>query len=222
MPSSLTSDRVATVLERLHAKARIEDPQAKQRVQQREAELGVRLAPPQRYELYGDAPLAITAEVGELYYLLATTRRANRIVEFGASHGISTIYLACALRDLGGDRSLITSEILQAKADSTRRSLTAAGLTGLVEVRVGDARDTLRDLADPVDILVLDGRNDLYIPVLELVEPRLAPNALVIADLGKDDPDLHAYQAHVRQPGRGLHSVTLPLDAGIELTVVAR
>lgn len=222
MTSSLSSDRVATVLERLHAKARIEDPQAKQRVQEREAKLGVRLAPPQRYELYGEAPLAITAEVGELYYLLVTTRRANRIVEFGASHGISTIYLACALRDLGGDRSLITSEILPAKADATRRNLTDAGLTGLVEVRLGDARDTLRDLADPIDILVLDGRNDLYIPVFELVEPRLAQNALVIADLGKDDPDLRAYQAHVRQPGRGFHSVTLPLDAGIELTVLAR
>ncbi len=98
MRSTLASDRVATVLERLHATARVDDPQAKQRVQAREADLGVRLAPPQRYELYGDAPLAIAPEVGELYYLLARTRRASRIVEFGASHGISTIYLACALR----------------------------------------------------------------------------------------------------------------------------
>jgi hypothetical protein len=48
---SLASERVATVLERLHAKARIEDPQAKRRVHEREAELGARLAPPERRAL---------------------------------------------------------------------------------------------------------------------------------------------------------------------------
>lgn len=222
MRSTLASDRVATVLERLHATARVEDPQAKQRVQAREADLGVRLAPPQRYELYGDAPLAIAPEVGELYYLLARTRRASRIVEFGASHGISTIYLACALRDLDGSGTLITTEILPTKAEATRRNIADAGLDGVVEMRTGDARDTLRDLDDPVDILVLDGRNDLYIPILELVEPHLAPNALVLADLGKGDPHLQAYQRHLRQPGEGYHSITLPLDAGIELSVRTR
>ena len=184
--STLASERVATVLERLHAKARVEDAQAKQRVHARESELGVRLAAPQRYELYGDAPLAITPEVGELYYLLVSARRASRIVEFGASHGISTIYLACTLRDLGGAGSLVTTEILPAKAEATRRKLAKARLHDLVEIRVGDARETLRDLAQPVDILVLDGRNELYIPILQLVEQQLALNALIIAVLGEN------------------------------------
>ncbi len=219
MTSTLASQRVATVLERLHAKARFEDSEARQRVQACESELGIRLAAPQRYELYGDAPLAITPEVGELYYLLVTARRANRIVEFGASHGISTIYLACALRDLPAGGSLITTEILPAKALVTRRNLAEAGLGDLVEIRLGDARDTLGDLPQPVDILVLDGRNDLYIPILEVVEPKLAPNALIIADLGTDDPDLQAYQQHVRLPHLGWHSITLPLDACTELTL---
>ncbi len=84
MTSTLTSERVQTVLARLHERARIEDPQAKQRVQTREAQLGARLPPPDRYELYGDAPLAITPEVGELYYVLVTARRAERVVEYGA------------------------------------------------------------------------------------------------------------------------------------------
>ncbi len=206
------------VLDRLHARASKEDLEAKQRVQAREAELGRRLAPPQRYELYGDAPLAITPEVGQLYYLLATVRRPTRIVEFGASHGVSTIYLASAIRDLGGG-SLITTEILQVKADTTWRNLEDAGLDDLVEIRCGDARETLRDLTEPVDMLVLDGRNDLYIAILELVEPRLYTDSLVIADLGQNDPDLQAYQRHVREPHRGYYSITLPLDAGIELTV---
>jgi len=222
MPSTLASDRVSAILKQLHAKAAVEDPQAKQRVQAREAELGVRLAPLQRYVLYGDAPLAITREVGELFYLLATSRRATRVVEFGASHGISTIYLACAIRDLDNNGTVITTENLPAKAEATRRNLTEAGLDDLVEIRVGDARDTLHGLAGPVDILVLDGRNDLYITILELVEPYLATNALVIADLGNEDPDLQAYQHHLRQPGRGYYSITLPLGAGIELSVLTR
>ena len=217
--STLRSLRVRGVLERLHARARVEDPIAKERVATRERELGERLSVPARYELYGDAPLAITTETGELYYVLAVAQRAHRIVEFGSSHGISTIYLAAALRDTGSVGVLVTTEILPAKAAATERNLTEAGLSDLVEVRTGDARDTLTQLAAPVDMLVLDGRNDLYVTIFDLISPRLAPTGVVIADLGRDDPDLEAYQRHVRHARAGFHSVTLPVDAGIELTV---
>jgi predicted O-methyltransferase YrrM len=216
--STLASETVRAVLDRLHRHADIEDAEAKQRVQAREAELGVRLPPPTRYELYGNAPLAIARDVGQLYYLLATSHRAETIVEFGASHGISTIYLAAALRDRGRG-SLITTELLPGKAETARRNLTDAGLEDIVEICVGDALQTLTDLTEPVDVLVLDGRNDQYLAVLGLVEPRLAPNALVLADLGKNDPDLLAYQNHVRQRDNGYVSMELPLDAGIELSV---
>lgn len=63
------------------------------------------------------------------------------------------------------------------------------------------------------------GRNDQYIPVLELVRDRLAPDALVIADLGKEDPDLEAYQRYVRDAAHGFDSMSLPLDAGIEVSI---
>jgi predicted O-methyltransferase YrrM len=72
-----------------------------------------------------------------------------------------------------------------------------------------------------VDVLVLDGRNDQYVPVLELVRPRLAPSAVVLADLGRDDPDLAEYQRHVRRERGGFASLELPLDAGVELSVAA-
>lgn len=80
----------------------------------REAKLGRRLDPAERYELYGDAPLAITREVGHLYYLMAGSSRVRSVVEFGASQGISTIYLAAALHDTGGGR-IISTEICLAK-----------------------------------------------------------------------------------------------------------
>lgn len=218
MPATIVAPQVSQVLDRLHAQAETEDEQAKQRVSAREAEVGERLGPPERYELYGDAPLSITPEVGRLYYLLATARRAESIVEFGASHGISTIYLAAALRDLGNGR-LITTEILPQKAEWAAENLSKAGLGDLVEIRVGDALETLWELPPQVDLLVLDGRNDQYISVLELVRGRLSSGSVVIADLGKDDPDLEAYQRYLRDPASGFDSMSLPLDAGIEIAI---
>jgi predicted O-methyltransferase YrrM len=221
MTSTLDSEAVAAVLSRLHAQAAVEDPDAAGRVRAREAQLGVRLPPSERYALYGEAPLAITRQVGRLYYVLASARRAATIVEFGASHGVSTIYLAAAIRD-GGGGALITTEILASKAELARENLRDAGLDDLVDIRVGDALETLTDLPVDVDLLVLDGRNDQYLPVLQLVEPRLAAHALVLADLGHDDPDLLAYQRHIRDPAHGYVSLELPLDAGVEVSARLR
>jgi len=203
MESTLSSEIATSVLRQLHAQASREDAGAKERVRLREAKLGRRLDPAERYELYGDAPLAITREVGHLYYLMAGSSRVRSVVEFGASHGISTIYLAAALRDTGGG-GIISTEILPRKAKMARHNLSAVDLGDLVELRVGDALQTLQQLTQEVDLLVLDGRNDQYVAVLELLRPNLAHNALVVADLGKDDPDLLRYQQHVRDPGRGV------------------
>jgi len=216
--TTLGSEPVATVLRRLHAQADREDPEAKRRVDAREAELGRRLPAAQRYELYGDAPLSISREVGELYYLLTVARRPHTVVEFGASHAISTIYLAAGLRDAGGG-TLVTTEILPGKAQLAEDNLRAARVHDLVELRVGDALTTLADGPPDTSMIVLDGRNDQYVPVLELLTPRLQVGGLVIADLNIDDPDILAYQRHVRSPGGGFFSTWLPLDAGLELSV---
>jgi predicted O-methyltransferase YrrM len=109
--------------------------------------------------------------------------------------------------------------MLQSKVQAARRHLAEAGLEDLVELRPGDALQTLADLAEPVDLLFLDGRNDLYLPVLRLLEQRLAPSALVAADLNTDDPDLSPYLDHVRSPASGYFSTTVPLDAGVELSI---
>jgi predicted O-methyltransferase YrrM len=215
---TLRSATVATVLDRIYAVAAREDEAAKGRVRAREAEVGARLSQAQRYELYGDAPQAITREVGELAYVLALGQAGRCVVEFGASHAASTICLAAALRDSGGG-TLVTTESRLGKVHLARRNLADAGLSDLVELRVGDARQTLSVLAEPVDLLFLDGSNDLYTDVLELVEPRLRGNALVVADLSADDPDLLSYLRYVREASNGYLSVEVPLAAGVELSV---
>lgn len=131
--STLRSPTVARVLDRLHAAAGAEDEPAKQRVRAREAQLGVRLAQAERYELYGDAPLAIKREVGELLYVLALSRRTRRVVEFGASLGASSVYLAAAVRDCGGG-SLITTELRPSKAGIARRNPRGRGSRGACRV----------------------------------------------------------------------------------------
>jgi predicted O-methyltransferase YrrM len=205
---------VADTLARLHEQSAREDPVAVARMREREAARGGKVYGRERADLYGGAPLAIKREVGELLYGLTLARRPALAVEFGASIGISTIYLAAALRDLRVGR-LITTEIAAAKADRARANLVQAGLNDLVEFRVGDALQTLRDLPEWVELLFLDGWNNLYLDVLDLVQPRLADQALVIADLSPDDPDLDRYCAYVNEPEHGYATVTVPLDAGV-------
>jgi predicted O-methyltransferase YrrM len=217
---TLRSASVAPVLDRIYAVAAREDEAAKARVRAREREVGRRLSQAQRYELYDDAPQAITREVGELAYVLALGEEGRRIVEFGASHGASTIFLAAALRDSGGG-AILTTESHPGKAEAAHRNLADAGLRDLVELRVGDARQTLGTLAEPVDLLFLDGRNDLYADVLKLVEPLLRRNALVVADLSADDPDLLPYLRHVRAANHGYLSIEVPLGSGVEISVRA-
>src|SRR5262249_19213568 len=129
-----------------------------------------------------DIHLAVAPETGQLLYLLARTKRARAIVEFGTSFGISTIHLAAALRDNGGGK-LIGTEFEPSKVAQARANLTAAGLADLVDIREGDALETLaRDLPDSIDLVLLDGHKGLYGKIVDLLAPRLRAGALLVAD----------------------------------------
>ena len=168
-------------------------------------------------ELYArlkDAPLAVSRETGRLLYMLARSSRARAIVEFGTSFGISALHLAAALRDNGGGR-LITSEFEPSKVTRARDNLSDGGLIDLVEIREGDALKTLSvDLPDQIDLVLLDGAKALYPEILDLVEDRLRPGAIIVADNADDSPD---YLARVRAPGSGYMST--PFAEDVELSV---
>lgn len=214
MSPTLRDPAVRGVLERLRALGAAEDPAAKARVRASESQLGTRIYGRERAELYRGAPIAVAPEVGELLYSLTLARGARTVVEFGGSLGFSTIHLAAALRDLGGG-SVITTELDPQKAEALAANLAAAGLGDLVEIRAGDARETLRDIPKPVDLLFLDGWNDLYLEVLTLVEPALAGRALVVADMSEDDPHLVAYHERMHDREHGYATVDVPLDDGV-------
>ncbi|MGY2283803.1 O-methyltransferase [Pseudomonas gingeri] len=166
------------------------------------------------YTQLKEFPLAVSRETGTLLYMLARGCNARNIVEFGTSFGISTLHLAAALRDNGGGR-LITSEFEPSKVERARANLEAGELIDLVEIRVGDALQTLaRDLPDSIDLVLLDGAKALYPDILNLLESRLKPGALIIADNADYSPE---YLERVRAPGARYLSV--PFAEDVELSM---
>jgi predicted O-methyltransferase YrrM len=161
------------------------------------------------YNGHAEHFLSVTPGYGRFLYAIARACKARRIVEFGTSMGISTIYLAAALADNGGGQ-LIGSELEPAKAARARAHLDAAGLSDLVDIREGDALETLKDVGGEVDLALIDGAWSLYLPVLKLIEPRLKPGAVVLAE----NAFAADYVDYVRDPANGYISQSLPLDEG--------
>jgi predicted O-methyltransferase YrrM len=168
-------------------------------------------------EYYGrmkDFPLPVSRETGTLLYMLARSSGAKSILEFGTSFGISTLHLAAALRDNGGGR-LIATEFEPSKIDRAKKNLKEGGLIDLVEIREGDALQTLSvNLPESIDLLLLDGAKALYPEILSLAESRLRPGAFIVADNADYSPE---YLALVRTPGNGYLSV--PFAADVELSM---
>jgi predicted O-methyltransferase YrrM len=158
--------------------------------------------------------LAVSQETATLLYMLARAAKARSIVEFGTSFGISTLHLAAALRDNGGGR-VISTEFEPSKVAKARANFTAAGLSDLVEVREGDALETLASgLPEQIDLVLLDGAKSLYLPVLALLEKRLRAGALIVADNADRCPE---YLLQVRAAGSPYLSV--PFTGDVELSM---
>ena len=165
-----------------------------------------------------DAFIPISRDAGQFLYLTAHLVGARRVVEFGTSFGISAVFLAAAMRDLGG--RFVGSEMVPAKLAAARRHLEEAGLGDVAEVREGDALKTFVDLPSPIDLVLLDGWKDLYMPMLRLLTPKLRKGSVVCADNIHTFPkDLAPYVAYVNDRKNGFRSMTLPLGSGLEYSI---
>lgn len=217
--STLAQPAVAALLDRLFGEADRNDPKAFERVREEMARRGQPPSDRERAELMRDVYMPITPDVGRLLYVLVRGRAAKLVVEFGASYGISGIHLAAALRD-GGQGRLITTELDAIKAERARANFQAAGLADLIEIRVGDAFETLKTLEGAIDVVLLDGWKPLYLPMLKFLEPRLAPGAIIVGDDLAIAPDaLAAYVGYVRDPNNGYVSLEVPLGDRLEVSV---
>jgi predicted O-methyltransferase YrrM len=163
--------------------------------------------------------LPVSRSQGHLLYLIARAIGARRIVEFGTSFGVSTIYLAAAVRDNGGG-VVVGTEIEPSKQMTATENLRQAGLADLVDVRLGDAALTLADVSGPVDMVLLDGWKDGYLPILKLLEPKLRQGAVVLADnIFMFRKTLGPYVEYVQSGANGFVSSTLEIADGFELSV---
>ena len=163
------------------------------------------------------AYIPVSPEFGRFMYLTAVARGARSLVEFGSSYGISSIYLAAAARESGG--FFTGSEKDCAKALTAIANLKEAGLSRWSDIREGDALESLEPLEGPVDFLFLDGWKDLYIPVLKLMEPKLAPGAVIFADnIRSFRKTLKPFVDYI-SGGNGYETTVLNIGSGVSMSV---
>ncbi len=210
MTITLRTPPVRTVLDRLFAAAALDDEVPIRRDSLASA------SPQQRADILEAVYLPISARGGDLLYALVRASRPETVVEFGTSFGISTLYLAAGVVDNGTGR-VFGTEMNEAKIAAARSNLDEAGLGDVVTILAGDARDTLAGIPGPIGLVLIDGWKDLCLPVLRLLEPRLAPGALVVAD-DITLPSMADYLEYVRDPAHGYVSVAFPVEDGMEIS----
>ena len=195
----MLDDRVRAVLERL------EREDADERVRG--------LSPEERSR-------QVTRATGQFLFGFVAPQTDCEVLEIGASRGYSTIWLGAGVRYLGG--RVLSLEHDPKKLEAWRANIADAGLDGWVDLVEGDAFETLPAIDDVFDVVFLDAEKDDYERLFGLVRPKLEPGAVVIADNVLSHAETLGAYSRARQNDRSLESVTVPLDRGLELSVVLR
>jgi predicted O-methyltransferase YrrM len=195
----MLDDRVRSVLDRLHAE---------------DADERARGLPPE------ERSRAVAKTTGQFLFALVSPQCDCEVLEIGASRGYSTLWLAAGVRLLGG--RVLSLERDPAKADSWRSNIAEAGLDEWAELVEGDAAETLLRIDDVFDVVFLDAEKGDYEQLFQAARPKLEPGALVIADNVVSHAETLGEYVRARQADPTLESVTVPLDRGLELSVILR
>ena len=162
----------------------------------------------------------VARTTGQFLFALVAPQTDCEVLEVGGSRGYSTIWLAAGVRHLGG--RVLSLENDPAKAEAWRGNVADAGLADWAELVENDAFATLEELDDVFDVVFLDAEKDDYERLFALARGTLEPGGLILADNVLSHPDPLAQYSAARQADPALSSVTVPLDRGLELTVVLR
>ena len=162
----------------------------------------------------------VARTTGQFLFAFVAPQTDCEVLELGGSRGYSTVWLAAGVRYLGG--RVLSLEHDPAKIDAWRRNVVDAGLEQWAELVCGDAFETLPAIDDVFDVVFLDSEKEQYEELFRIARTKLEPGAVVIADnVLAHEQTLGAY-SRARQADPTLESVTLPLDRGLELSVVLR
>ncbi len=213
MPITLTESPAAGVLNRLFSDAEAQMARFRSPAGRPTAPEPEHLTPFERFSARKDLYMPVDRPFGNLMYSLIRGSGARTVVEFGTSFGISTIFLAAAVRDNGAGR-VITTEFIPEKSAVAKTNPTNAGLVDLVDFRTGDALVTLREpLPGPVDFIFLDGEKTMYLDILKLLEPHLKPGCLIASD-NTDHDGMESYLEFLRDPANGYLSTAVLTPGG--------
>jgi predicted O-methyltransferase YrrM len=200
--STLHDPKVAALLDRTYAESRSQMATIRQRFDS--IDMSTATAQ-ERADALSDVYMPVTPEAGRLLYSLVRATRPQTIVEFGMSLGLSGIHLASAVRDNGSGR-VVTTELSAAKIATAKKNFAEAGLSDVITVLEGDALETLKTLDGKVEFVLLDGWKEFYLPVIKLLEQRLPPGTLIVAD-NTNMAETQPYLDYVRDPVNGYVSV---------------
>jgi caffeoyl-CoA O-methyltransferase len=160
----------------------------------------------------------IARTTGQFLFALVAPQWDCEVLEIGGSRGYSSIWLGAGVRHLGG--RVLSLESDPPKADAWRKNVAEAGLEESVELIEGDAFKTLAELQDVFDVCFLDAEKEDYEALFSLAREKLEPGAVVVADNVLSHAETLGAYSQSRQADPTLESVTVPLDRGLELSVV--
>jgi predicted O-methyltransferase YrrM len=190
-------DRVRAVLARLEAE---------------DAEERARGLPPEQRSRQ------VAPTTGRFLFALVAPQTDCEILEIGGSRGYSSIWLAAGARNLGG--RVVSIEHDPERAEAWRRNVAEAGLDGWADLVEGDASESLAAIEDVFDLVFIDAEKEDYEQLFVLARRLVEPGALIVADNVLSHADVLAEYTRRRQADPALSSVTMPLDRGLELSVV--
>jgi predicted O-methyltransferase YrrM len=222
MPANIALDpRVAALLDRLHAQSDAQGPAIGEYFGRRAqaGELDWKSLDKDAHRFMADKLVAFDREKSQFCYQLCRALNAKSVVEAGTSYGVSTLYLASAVRANGGG-VVIGTEYEPEKAKIARANFAEAGLSDVIDLREGDLRETLKRIEGPVDFLLMDIWTEMARPALDLVGPHLRVGAVIVADNVRQFPEAYRdYFDYLENPANKFTSLTLPFEGGLEMSV---
>ena len=222
MPTHLNMDaRVSALIDRLYQKSDAQGAEIGAFFSRRAkaGELDWKGLDEQSHRFMADKFVAFDRDKSEFCHQLCRALNAKRVVEAGTSYGVSTLYLASAVRANGGG-VVIGTEYEPEKAKAARAHFKEAGLADVINLREGDLRQTLKVIEGPVDFMLMDIWTEMARPAIELIGPHMRVGAVVIADnVSQFTEPYEDYFAYINDPANKFSTMTLPFAGGLEMSV---
>ena len=218
MPSVLNDPILDAMLPGLHDASKAQD-EAIRRYYREERTGPWNGMEPRDHAFMADKAVALDRDKAEFCYMICRAIGARRIVEAGTSFGVSTLYLAAAVRDNGGG-VVYGAEYEPAKAERARANFEAAGLASFIDLREGDIIEATRTFEGPIDFILFDIWGDVVRPMLDILLARLRPGSVLCTDntAGRGGGYASLFEM-LDDPSHNFRTMTLPFEGGFELTL---